>query len=243
MKYKVGDRVKVKSLDWYNKNKNELGEVDCGIHVFSRMMFIFCGKVVTIKKADSGIYDIMEDNGYFFWTDDMFEGLADARETPVEHPCDWLKRGLNLPDGYEFQDENGNVINTKKITLVKKKPKYPTTYEECKKLMNITWKWHQEMLLEGSDNRELYEKKLDFKLARLKQFLICRDAYWKIAGDWKPDYTSLEFKYYINTYRGKIDEKDYTTHRNHILTFPTAEMRDAFYENFKDLINDCKELL
>ena len=30
---------------------------------------------------------------------------------------------------------------------------------------------------------------------------------------------------------------------NKILAFPTEEMRDAFYENFKDLIEQCKELL
>ena len=30
---------------------------------------------------------------------------------------------------------------------------------------------------------------------------------------------------------------------NHILSFPTEEMRDAFYENFKDLIELCKEFL
>jgi hypothetical protein len=28
-----------------------------------------------------------------------------------------------------------------------------------------------------------------------------------------------------------------------VLEFPTPEMRDAFYENFKDLIEQCKELL
>ena len=28
-----------------------------------------------------------------------------------------------------------------------------------------------------------------------------------------------------------------------VLSFPTAEMRDVFYENFKDLIEQCKELL
>lgn len=28
-----------------------------------------------------------------------------------------------------------------------------------------------------------------------------------------------------------------------IFEFPTLEMRDAFYENFKDLIELCKELL
>jgi hypothetical protein len=28
-----------------------------------------------------------------------------------------------------------------------------------------------------------------------------------------------------------------------ILAFPTVEMRDTFYENFKELIDECKELL
>ena len=30
---------------------------------------------------------------------------------------------------------------------------------------------------------------------------------------------------------------------NRILAFPTIEMRDAFHDNFKDLIEQCKELL
>ena len=30
---------------------------------------------------------------------------------------------------------------------------------------------------------------------------------------------------------------------NKILVFPTIEMRDAFYDNFKELIENCKELL
>jgi hypothetical protein len=34
-----------------------------------------------------------------------------------------------------------------------------------------------------------------------------------------------------------------STHIHFILAFPTEEMRDAFYENFKYLIEECKELL
>ena len=34
---------------------------------------------------------------------------------------------IKLPYGYVFKDENGNVINTTKITIEKKKEKYPNT--------------------------------------------------------------------------------------------------------------------
>ena len=34
----------------------------------------------------------------------------------------------DLPEGYIFKDENGNVINATKIVLEKKKKEYPKTY-------------------------------------------------------------------------------------------------------------------
>ena len=46
-----------------------------------------------------------------------------------------IKTGIEyffeLPEGYQFVDENGNVINATKIVLEKKKREYPKTYEEC----------------------------------------------------------------------------------------------------------------
>lgn len=41
------------------------------------------------------------------------------------------KLEITLKKGYEFKDDNGNVINTQKIIMEKKKKAYPKTYEEC----------------------------------------------------------------------------------------------------------------
>jgi hypothetical protein len=86
-------------------------------------------------------------------------------------------------------------------------------------------------------------------LMTLQKLLICRDAYWKIAGEqmglgdsWKYDMSKDEFSYAISYQYGWL-EKNEIRHKNAILTFPTKEMRDAFYENFKKDIEQCKELL
>lgn len=52
MKYKVGDKVKIKSLDWYNTFKDDDGIVDCGQWYFDKKMSRFCGKIVTICGLD-----------------------------------------------------------------------------------------------------------------------------------------------------------------------------------------------
>lgn len=80
--------------------------------------------------------------------------------------------------------------------------------------------------------------KLDF----LRRVIICRDAYWKIAGNWEPDWRYDDAKYAL--YFNKNDVcLEMCAHTQHILAFPSEEMRDSFYENFKELIEKCKELL
>ena len=62
---------------------------------------------------------------------------------------------------------------------------------------------------------------------------------------WGPDFESDIYYIYYNTHK-RIFSKDYCAYGitiNHFLTFPTEEMRDAFYENFKEEIETCKELL
>lgn len=96
-------------------------------------------------------------------------------------------------------------------------------------------------------NREGASYNRAIRLSKLEKLLICRDAYWKLAGDWKPDYDSGVDKFGIICYNGVISKtgamSHWERHTNKILDFPTIEMRDVFFENFKDLIEQCKELL
>lgn len=78
MEYKIGDKVKIKSLDWYNTNKDGFGLIFCNNICFDEKMIEFCGKTVTIvAQRDNKYYYIMEDNCLSFWSEDMFEGLVE----------------------------------------------------------------------------------------------------------------------------------------------------------------------
>lgn len=77
MKYKVGDKVRIKNIDWYNENKNKLGNVwtSNGQIPFDKGMSVWCGKIMTISFIGANYYTMVEDLvGY--WTDEMIEGLA-----------------------------------------------------------------------------------------------------------------------------------------------------------------------
>ena len=70
MKYKVGDKVRVKDLAWYEANKSEDG-VNCDGVFFIKDMSKLCSKIVTIKDVYNGIYTIVESK--WSWQDWMFE--------------------------------------------------------------------------------------------------------------------------------------------------------------------------
>lgn len=232
MRFKPGDRVRIKDMKWYVDNKDEYGEVVCGNHVFTDTMALCCGEVLTIEKIVSDNSYFMKDEAYW-WTDEMIEGLANEEQDYILHiEKDWDKeQEIQIADGYEFQDENGNIINARKVKIVKKKPKYPATYEECCEVLRLIPFYNVAYIYYRGE-----------ELDALYQLLVCRDAYWKIAG-WEPDWKEQEIKYCICTYRCEIDRELKLYWWNRVLAFPTEEMRDTFYENFKDLVESCKELL
>jgi hypothetical protein len=81
MKYKPGDKVRIKSLDWFNTNRCS-GPIICDGFVFLEFMSEYCGKELTIDYiyTDSNgkqAYVMKETNAAWRFTDSMIEGLAD----------------------------------------------------------------------------------------------------------------------------------------------------------------------
>jgi hypothetical protein len=244
MKYKVGDKVRVRSLEWYNENKDRYDLSDC--------ISYLCGKIVIIEKVTTDYYLIT----YGWWVkEEVLEEPQDNEQSfkavddvdyvkpvvfenivfPNENYTDKVE--LCLGNDYEIVVEDGRTF------VQKKKLKYPKSFQECYYLL-----YGQQDLTFGCD---IMKGAYGNLLECLQMLLICREVYWKIAGEqmglgesWKPVYKSLTNNEYftIHTFNNEI-VKSGTSHRNAILAFQTEEMRDAFFENFKDLIESCKELL
>lgn len=73
MRYKVGDKVKIRSLEWYNENKDEVGSVVLKGENFVHGMSKYCGKEAIIIYAGYSCYKIDIDGKNFLWNDYMFE--------------------------------------------------------------------------------------------------------------------------------------------------------------------------
>ena len=322
LKYKVGDKVRIKSIDWYNENKASDDEIRCYPTWFGKKQSEWCNKIMTIIFVTQDYYRMSEDKGEYFWVDEMIEGLVEEedvkdmgevsdgyhtfnelyeyrllynasmfnelakqnlydvhkskRHSDGEIPfgdSNWFIVMAELPTGqisnhYEMKDWDLFDIPEKEIAnewdghtpkdvaerlrrFLTPKPKYPKTYEECCTILGF----HYDHYLTYDDEKDINPTKEEEEFIDLmdtfSRLVICCNAYWKIAGEemglgkpWEPDWINDDHESYpaIVTCGGKIIKSSIYTHDNPF-AFPTEEMRDAFYENFKELIEECKELL
>ena len=239
--YKVGDKVYI-----YVQNDDLDGRCEIEVAEISSMRWNpACCKIAykmkdiyrefyeeEIKcKVDDNAPKNMEEKQVNVMKNILPELLKHIKTTPkeeLEREFKEIEEWSNVgPTVEEFMDF---------CNKVNKKPKYPTTYDECCNILGI----------EDRENGYCgYEWEL---LGVFQKLYICRNAYWKIAGElmgldklWKQDYDDRCF--IIANSNGNIHTYEYHGTDNIILAFPTKELRDTFYENFKDLIEQCKEFL
>lgn len=186
MKYKVGDKVRVKSLDWYNENKNQTGQITCLDDIFVDEMSKLCGKLVTINSFTKHGYHINEDEYKYIWTDDMFEEIME-NEVKIE-----------VPEGYIIDEENST------FECIKFKKKEPEV--EISKLsdaVRIKTSEHIFYILDKEDLNTDFDSA--FKLAKIYD---C-EATIPTREQWKIIYEHLDE---INKFlRNKIETSYYWT--------------------------------
>jgi hypothetical protein len=161
-----------------------------------------------------------------------------------------MKNKITLPDNFEIDKiENGVIYLKEKYKI------FPKTWEECvyynlgnyegindhSKIVNV------QAVSFSPISHNIIPKGLAKPILALSQLLVCRNAYWKIDNNWKPEVHSSDKVYTIFATLGENIIKDYDFcsdySDSYILSFRTAEIRDEFYNNFKDLIEQAKELL
>lgn len=209
------------------------------------------------NNKEGVVYSISFNEGHSCWysTDELLPYKEEIKsedhlEIYIDHAIDNDSKTditidgekLIAPRGYTIKNAttNGNSLI---IEYIKNKPQYPKTFQECYAL-----KYNGQINLNiGCD---ILHGAYSEQLECLQNLLICRDVYWKIGGNemglskpWKPSWNNdTQFKYIITCSENNIIKDTYTA-KNCILAFPTEEMRDAFFENFKNLIEKCKEFL
>lgn len=234
--YKVGDKVQHK------------GATSCGtVYVIEKMRWVGdnveytvkhlyynnCHSVVTTEDLQPYEEETMEERKYADLRLDVDQDDKLATEATIDG--DKITPPKNYLIGKITKVDNGMIVE-----FVKKQPQYPKTFIE---VLNF---WHPDRQIED-DYQRCYKK---YIIEKLQDLLYARDAYWKIAGEqmglgkpWEPNWLNAEQdKYVLYTHNNVICSNRFLFGHN-VLAFPTAEMRDAFFENFKELIEQCKELL
>lgn len=115
--FKVGDTVRVKSLDWYNANKDEYGDVVLKEGAaFIASMTQYCNKITTIKEIDHNGDYILEDCDIYCFSPEAIEKVEDIPVTAPTLNYDDIvmvsSRSLRLDDFKEIfnNDESPNKV-------------------------------------------------------------------------------------------------------------------------------------
>ena len=165
MKHEVGEVVQIRSLDWYDKNKDNFGIISKHYGNFTPSMSAFCGRITEIKNISdeygfkAGYYIKLDDKNYI-WQDWMFEptkeyggfGVSPQEELDeinkeddmVNNPSKKTKKkeksGIEVIDiTRHLQFKYGNIVKYAKKKKKKKEKGYTDKEKELEDWKKCKW--------------------------------------------------------------------------------------------------------
>lgn len=153
---------------------------------------------------------------------------------------------ITIPDGWEIDKFENGEITFKENKKEPHKKEFPKTWEECYyefdkgEYISSSGIINDVTVSENNMFINMLPVGLGKPLIALCQLLVCRDVY---RGGWKPDYDDdEEYKYAIKIEHGRINTVTYINTQR-VLSFQSEEICDRFIKNFRDLIEEAKELI
>ena len=131
------------------------------------------------------------------------------------------------------------MFKKRKLLLKRKKPdfsEFPRTFHECEAEIGV---------VDLSESKYLFytTKGKEKAVSSLLKLIVCRDTWWELLG-WNPNWDNTDdCKFGIGTYKNEIKKDMCVFQYNRILVFPTSDVRDKFFDVFKDYIEEAKEFL
>lgn len=125
----------------------------------------------------------------------------------------------------------------------------PKTYEEALQLFNGNIYYSADDIVNSAYSYRLEEdefkhpyfisRETAVKHIAFQKLIFLRDIY---RQGWKPDLSKGVTIHTIVCYLNYV-VKSFTSTSSRVLSFQSGEIRDEFYNNFKDLIEECKEFI
>lgn len=155
------------------------------------------------------------------------------------------KNIINIPEGYEIDKEQ----STERQIVLRKIDNRVRSWEEyCDKMEGKDSYYFNEIVgkicsAKFKEDFILSEFVDDEDVVAIVAFSKLRKLRKQWIGEWKPDYNNYnEVKFTIITAENEISRGErYTVSCS--MSFPTEEMRDEFFNCFKDLLEQAKTLL
>ena len=155
------------------------------------------------------------------------------------------KNIINIPEGYEIDKEQ----STERQIVLRKIDNRVRSWEEyCDKMEGKDSYYFNEIVgkicsAKFKEDFILSEFVDDEDVVAIVAFSKLRKLRKQWIGEWKPDYNNYnEVKFTIITAENEISKGErYTVSCS--MSFPTEEMRDEFFNCFKDYLEQAKSLL